>query len=223
MSFKQKFRQIKKFPTWLYAFPAWFLLIFLHLIYRIHFHDPNGYGRSAEGKVGVMWHNRLLLFAFVFPLHMRRRTVGVISASRDGQYIADFISVLGVGSLRGSSSRGGTKVQLEAVNTVKSGKNVCYTPDGPRGPRYQMKAGPVHLAGMAHTCVVPISINARRYWELKSWDRFQIPKPFTRIDVVMGDGVYVPEKLSSAELESWRLKVEEALLKITVDRPAKVR
>jgi len=216
-AFKKKFREIKKLPDWIFVLPALLLKVIFRLFYRFELVDPNGYSRTAEGCIGLAWHNRLLFFAAAFPEATRKRCMAVVSASRDGQYVADFIARFGIGALRGSSSRRGMSAQLAAVSAIREGKNVIFTPDGPRGPRYVIKAGPVHLAGLTGAKIIPISINAGRCWSCRSWDRFQIPKPFTRVQLVLGDAIAVPAGLDSAGLEEWRKKVENAMLEITVD------
>ena len=198
--FKQKFRSIKKLPTWLYWFPARLMVAMLHTLYRVRVEDPFHHIEQARGAVAVTWHNRLMFFAAIFPPATRRRTVAVVSASRDGQYVADFIANLGLRSLRGSSTRGGAKAQLAA-----------------RGPRYVMKNGPIQLASLTGGGIIPISVNASRCWAVKSWDRFQIPKPFCRLTLVMGERIAIPPDLDAEGLEYYRKLVEDALLAITVD------
>ena len=189
----------------------------LHTLYRYEINDPENWAEKAQGIVGVCWHNRLFFFAAAFPAAVRKRTCAVVSASRDGQYIADFISILGLKSLRGSSSKGGAKAQHQAVNALKAGYNVCFTPDGPRGPKYQMKNGPVQLASIMQTKILPVSINYSSCWSVKSWDNFQIPKPFSTVQVVFGTPVEVPADLSREEMEVYRQKAEAALMAITLD------
>ena len=215
---KKKFRNIKKFPTWIYWLQAHLLELAIHTIYRLEVIDPNDHIGRAEGSVSVTWHNRLLFFPVAIPGYARKRTMAVVSASRDGQYIADFISVLGLKSLRGSSSRGGAKAQLAAVHAIRDGYNVSFTPDGPRGPIYVMKKGPIQLASLTGAGVIPITINASRYWSVKSWDKFQLPKPFCKLTLILGDKIFVPPDLDDAGIEEYRQKVEAALLAMTVDR-----
>lgn len=216
--FKKKFRNIKKFPTWIYWLPAHLLELAIHTIYRLEIIDPNDHIGCAQGSVSVTWHNRLLFFPVAIPKFARKRTMAVVSASRDGQYIADFISILGLKSLRGSSSRGGTKAQLAAVHAIREGYNVSFTPDGPRGPIYVMKKGPVQLASLTGAGVIPITINASSYWSVRSWDRFQLPKPFCKLTLILGDKIFVPPDLDEAGIEEYRQKIESALLAMTVDQ-----
>lgn len=186
--------------------------------YRLEIQDPHDYISSKAGCVVVTWHNRLLFFPLVFPPAARKRTVAVISASRDGQYIADVVRCFGVESVRGSSSRKAVTVEREAIRAIREGKIVAYTPDGPRGPRYKLKKGPIHLASTHHAELIPVVVNASRYWQLKSWDAFQIPKPFCKITLVLGDALEIPPDLDADGLEFQRQRVENALLAITRDR-----
>ncbi|MBQ7696630.1 MAG: lysophospholipid acyltransferase family protein [Lentisphaeria bacterium] len=218
--FKTKFRQIKKFPRWIYWLPARTLQLFAHTLFKIRYEDPDNLRSSLGGYIGYTWHNRLLYFPSIMPRAARYRTAAVVSASRDGQYIADLISIYGVRSLRGSSSRGGAHALLDSVRALKEENlNVIFTPDGPRGPRYRMKPGPVMLASLTGAPLCPLSINVTKCWSAKSWDGFQIPKPGATITLVIGKPMMIPPGLDDAGIEEWRLKAEEALNAITVDPP----
>ena len=213
---KQKIRSKQKLPTWLFWFPS-VLMRFMLLFYRIRVHDPNHYCQTAQGMIGLMWHNRLMFFAPIVPKIARRRTKAVVSASRDGQYVTDLISFFGLSSLRGSSSKKGAAALRGALEAIHEGWNVAFTPDGPRGPRYEMKPGPVIVASMTGAKIIPMSVNASRYWEVGSWDKFQIPKPFSTLELVLGDAVSVPPDLDAEGLERERLRIQELLRSVTVD------
>ena len=221
MSLKHRFRQIKKLPGWIYILPALLLKIYFKIFFRVTYDDPANIRETVKGAVGLAWHNRLLFFPVVFSRHLASRTVAVISASRDGQYVADFIARFGIDAVRGSSSRGGTAAQLGAVRALKNGKIVVFTPDGPRGPLYKLKRGPVQLASLSGEPIVLISINAAKCWQIKSWDRFQLPCPGTRLTVVLRGPYHIPENLSGEDLTLWTEKIEAEFLKITCDPPAK--
>ena len=214
---KKKFREKKKFPNWIYILPAFFMRIYYRFFFRHEIIDPHDMVNQSRGVVAITWHNRLFFYAVAFPQHTRKRSVAVVSASRDGQYVSDFISQLGLGSIRGSSSKGGAHAQLAGVTAIQEGKNVCFTPDGPRGPKYQMKLGPVHLASLTGARILPLSINFSSCWELKSWDNFQIPKPFSKITLIMGDTIPIPPNLDAKQLEEQRQKVQDILMSITKD------
>lgn len=215
--FKKKFRNIQKLPTWIFLPPALLLKFMKTFVMRTEYIDPNNYLKEAEGCVSVTWHNRLLYFPVIFPKKIRKRTMAVVSPSRDGQYIVDLISHFGISSLRGSSSKKGAKAQRAAFKALDDGYNVSFTPDGPRGPKYKMSRGPIHLASKTGRPILPITINASRYWSLGSWDRFQIAKPFAKLTLIMGDSIKIPPNLDAEGLEEWRKIVEAKLMEITVD------
>jgi lysophospholipid acyltransferase (LPLAT)-like uncharacterized protein len=214
---KKKFRQIQKLPGWLFIPPALLIKFLKTFIMRTKTIDPLNLIENARGHVTVTWHNRLMFFPAMFPEATRKRTVAVVSPSRDGQYIVDLISRFGLRSLRGSSNKKGAVVQREAIKAINDGFHVSFTPDGPRGPKYRMSRGPIHLASITGTPIIPISINASSYWEVKSWDNFQIPKPFARLTMILSEPIKIPPNLTEDELESWRVTVETALMKITTD------
>lgn len=209
--FKRKFREKRKLPDVLFFFAALLLRTVRFCFYRVRIEDPDNQMPTARGRVAVTWHNRLLFFPAVFPAVLRHRTVAVVSASRDGQYIADLIRQFGIKSARGSSSRAGARAQLESIHALKEGYHVSFTPDGPRGPRYHMSRGPIHLASKMATAVVPVAINASRYWEIRSWDRFQIPKPFSTLTLRIGSAIPVPPDLDEGGIEFYRSLAEEKL------------
>ncbi|MCP3966206.1 MAG: lysophospholipid acyltransferase family protein [Lentisphaerae bacterium] len=214
---KKKFRNIKKLPDWFYVLPALFIKFIRAVFYRLEIQDPNDHSNKAQSCISVTWHNRLIFFPAAFPAAARKRTKAVVSASRDGQYITDLIAQFGIGSVRGSSSRKGANAQRAALKALKDGYNVAFTPDGPRGPKYHMAKGPVHLASITGCPVIPLTINASRYWQIRSWDNFQIPKPFSKLTLILGDKIEIPPNLSEKELEKWRKIVEDKLMEITAD------
>lgn len=215
---KNKFRQIKRFPRWIYWVPAKLMQLMCHTLYRIKIVDPDNLRFSTGGFIGLAWHNRLFFFPAIMPAASRKRTAAVVSASRDGQYVADLIAMFGIRSLRGSSSKRGASALLDSVKVMREENlNVVFTPDGPRGPKYKMKPGPVMLASLTGSPVCPVSINASSYWSCKSWDGFQIPKPGATLTLVLGKPITVPPNLEGEDIEKWRLVLENALNEITVD------
>ena len=138
---------------------------------------------SGEPYLFVLWHEALL------PLLWRHRSQGitiVVSEARDGQYLADFATSLGYRLVRGSSTRGAARALLGAVRELRGGHPVAFTPDGPRGPRRELKPGVVAAAQRAQVRILPIHAEADRAWRFKSWDRFLLPKPFARVRIVYG-------------------------------------
>ena len=220
---KKYFREIKKFPDWLYWFPAKFMLCWRKLM-PVTIIDPDGLleeYRHAPQRVCIVniWHNRLLMLPPLFERPLRERTVAVISASRDGQYIADFAAQFGAKSIRGSTRRQGVKVIHDAVKTIQGGCMVVFTPDGPRGPRYHMSKGPIHIASQLGIPVVALGINYSAYWGVKSWDGFRIPKPWAKLTVIIGKELHIPADLNADELEHWRQAAEDELNRVSLVEP----
>lgn len=143
------------------------------------------------GKAAVVvacWHEELL------PLLWHGRGCGigvVVSGSRDGEYAAQLAEGFGYKPLRGSSSRRGARVLLEAVRELQSGTSVTFTPDGPRGPRRIFKPGAALAAQHAGVLLVPVRATPVQAWRLRSWDRFAIPKPGAVVRVSYGDPIKV--------------------------------
>lgn len=184
---------------------------------RVHFVDPNGVVKDLADRKGLVlaiWHNRILFSTPTIPRKVLRGCTVMISASRDGEYISTLVRCFGLESVRGSSSRGGTQALLGLEHALDQGYSPILTVDGPRGPKYTVHSGAVALARSHQAPLVPICINARRFWQLKSWDRMQIPKPFTRLDIVFGDALHVAPEESNEDANE---RLKNALLAITDD------
>ncbi len=180
--------------------------------------DPyNGLTEEGLPCISVTWHNRLLIFAAMIPRKLRSTTCAMVSPSRDGQYITDLLKFFHIKSIRGSSSKKAGAVLGKSLKALNEGYSVSITPDGPRGPIYKLSNGPVILASKTGIPIMPVSVNCSNYWELNTWDKFQIPKPFSKLTLVVGKQIFVPENLSDDELEKWRIKVEDALNDISAD------
>lgn len=185
---------------------------------RLHVSDRPGVlnGTGAGPFIFVCWHNRLLFFPSCAPRGLRKRTRVLTSISRDGESAARYIRQFGIESIRGSSSRGGFKALVQLKRALSDGAHVFLTPDGPRGPRYSVQPGPVLLARKTGAAVVPVCLNASRYWELHGWDRTQIAKPFSSLELVIGDLISA-EQLVEPAIEEARNRVRQGLLSITRD------
>ena len=142
---------------------------------------------------------------------------GFVSQSRDGELLARTLRYFGYASVRGSSSRGGFAGMRGLLNALRDGHDVGLAPDGPRGPAGIVQKGVVALAQLSGAPIRPVAWSASRVWRAKSWDRFVIPKPFSRGSVVWGPPVRVPREASEGQLESLRLKVQNLLGEVTVE------
>src|SRR5262245_38178570 len=159
--------------------------------------------------VGAFWHNRVFLATWFFR---RRGIVVMTSQSFDGEYIARFIQRFGYGSARGSSTRGGIAAVLEMARLMRQGRPAAFTIDGPKGPRHVAKPGAVLLAKKTGQPILPFTITSARRWELsRSWDRFQVPKPFTRARVEIAPPIFVPRDADEDELAARNAELQAAL------------
>jgi lysophospholipid acyltransferase (LPLAT)-like uncharacterized protein len=133
--------------------------------------------------VFLLWHEALLPLLWQ---HRHQAITIVVSEARDGQYLADLAGSLGYGAVRGSSRRGAARALLGAVRELQAGGAVAFTPDGPTGPRRELKPGAVAAAQRGGGVVVPLHAEASRSWRLSSWDRLLIPKPAARVHITYG-------------------------------------
>jgi lysophospholipid acyltransferase (LPLAT)-like uncharacterized protein len=166
---------------------------------------------ARDGKIPIytFWHNRVFLSTYFWQ---KRRIVVMTSRSFDGEYIARFIQRFGYGAARGSSTRGATGAIVEMIRLMRNGCPTAFTIDGPKGPRYVAKMGAVLLAQKTGHPILPFTITADRFWEAKkSWDRSQVPKPFSRAQVLIAPLIYVPADADEALLNLKRDELQNAL------------
>lgn len=174
----------------LVAAPAIRLLAATWRIRTVHEERWRALHEARRPHVFLLWHEVLL------PLLWQHRGQGiaiVVSEAREGQYLTDFALSLGYRAVRGSSTRGAARALLGAVRELREGRAVAFTPDGPRGPRRELKPGVVAAAQRGRAVIVPIHAQASRAWRLHSWDRFMIPKPAARVTVSYGRPFEVAE------------------------------
>ncbi len=171
---------------------------------RVHPPDP-----TVERLIYAFWHE-----SFLGPAKIRTPVKVLISQSADGELIAQVCKHLGLGTIRGSSKRGGAQALLQLL---RDGENthLAITPDGPRGPRRQVKTGVVLLASLTGLPIVPLGVGFTGAWRFRSWDRFAIPRPFSTIAGVLGEPLIVPPDLDNAGVEQQRRRIEDAMLAAT--------
>ena len=163
---------------------------------------------SGHQPVMAFWHGRILPATFYF----RRRGIVVITSENfDGEWIARIIERFGYGTARGSTTRGGRRAMVQLVRAMRAGKPAGFTLDGPRGPAHIAQPGAVWLAHATGNPILPFHLEAARAWTLRSWDRTQIPKPFTNVALVVGEPIPVGADATEAELESSRVILEQRL------------
>jgi lysophospholipid acyltransferase (LPLAT)-like uncharacterized protein len=165
--------------------------------------------KAGRLPIYAFWHNRIFLGTYFFR---RRGIVVITSQSFDGEYIARFIQRFGYGAVRGSSTRGGVAALVEMIRLMRDRRlPMGFTVDGPKGPKYVAKIGACLLAKKTGHPLMPFSVEAEKFWEIKSWDRLQIPKPFSRARLIIAAPIYVSSKANDEELEEKRQELQKSL------------
>jgi len=163
---------------------------------------------SSEGSVLLaLWHGRLLP---IVVTHRGRGVVALVSEHRDGEYIGRVLERVGFRVARGSTTRGGARALFEMAAHARQGRDLAITPDGPRGPRLEVRAGVLAIAQRAGVAIVPTGAGASSAWVLPTWDRFLIPRPWCRVAVVYGEPIRVPPD-GGADLETLRALLAERI------------
>ncbi len=146
---------------------------------KIHYISDIG----DEQHVCVCWHGELFMSPQAYRhIHKKQPASAIVSPHFDGSLVASTLNLLKIKPLRGSSKTGARQVLLQAFRSIKSGEEVLITPDGPRGPRHSMSDGAVGIALKSKLPILVVTYKAENYWQLKSWDKFVIPKPFSKVD-----------------------------------------
>lgn len=165
-------------------------------------------GLGAGPEIYCFWHQCVLPCTVYFR---RTHATILISQSFDGELITRILQLFGFRAVRGSSSRGAREGLLGLAQVIESGNPAVFTADGPRGPIYQTKMGPIKLAQTTGAPIGAFHLEPERAWVVRSWDRFLVPKPFTRIVVSWAKGTRVPADLAADQLESKREELNAAI------------
>jgi hypothetical protein len=214
-------------PKWyqeIVAFVIWLAVSLVGLTIRFRVRDPHGFlqRRDFGQTLFCLWHNRLALAVNVYFKFRRAQFVppglaGLVSASKDGALLSAIFNRFGIHPVRGSSSRRGAQALLELTTWAERGYDLAITPDGPRGPRYQVADGAMILAQVTGLPLVPVSYYLGWKISLKSWDGFQVPLPFSVCEVTAGRIFHVPREATEAEREKLRQEFEAELRAISRD------
>ena len=210
------------------SWPARVLIEFGYVLFRLwaktlrlQLDDPhNGVALVRDRPViFAIWHNRLLMlpppFDHWFPT---RRSIGLISASRDGDLVSLLIERSGYGTIRGSTSRKGVIALRQLVDALAAGSNVLFTPDGPRGPVYQVSPGVIFVAQKSGAPIVPLHMEYSSSWRLKSWDRFCVPRPFSKVRFILGASFLVEQTRDDEHFEAERLRLQDAMMSLVEEK-----
>lgn len=183
------------------------LIRLLYLFSAKRFHLPESI--PQEPIIFACWHGDLLMQSY---LYFRFRPIPkakvLISEHFDGQIIARTVKLFGLGSIHGSTTRGGAKVLIQGLKSLDQGYDIGITPDGPKGPRYTMSDGIVVMAQKRHAKVIVFHCLPSRYWQLSSWDRFVVPKPFGTLDFYASE----PIDLEGLGIQEAKERLQHALM-----------
>lgn len=199
------------------SFIGWIVLSLWSRTLRIQFINKAIPDRlAAEGKniIFAFWHGRQFM---LFHTHRNSGVVIPASESRDGEIQAGILKRFGFNVVRGSSKRKGDRALLGLVDGLRKGRSLALAVDGPRGPIYEAKQGVTYLAGKLDKQIVPVIAGAKSFWVLdKIWDKYLLPKPFTRGIVLYGEPIIV-NGISNEELEGKRKELESALNRLMAE------
>jgi lysophospholipid acyltransferase (LPLAT)-like uncharacterized protein len=200
---KEKKREIlsKVLPPIVYIF-----ISLIYLTVRKRFHLPTSVPK--EPFMVAFWHGKIMLSPYIYKKLRKDVKIGVIISDHfDGAIIAGAMKYYGFDTVRGSSTKGGIKVLKESFKLVDKGYDIAITPDGPKGPFQSVADGIVAITQKKDMKIVAFNYKASSFWELKSWDKFMIPKPFSRVDFYASD----PFSLEGLDKEEAKRVVKERL------------
>ncbi|MCI0359627.1 MAG: lysophospholipid acyltransferase family protein [Planctomycetaceae bacterium] len=173
--------------------------------------QPHPADPSTTRYLYAFWHETLLA-----PLVRRRLPARVlISQHADGELIAQVCQFLGIGVVRGSTARGGSQALMEMIRGGNDDRHLAITPDGPRGPRREIKPGIIMVASQTSLAIVPIGVGFTRAWRAGSWDRFAVPYPLSTIAAVIGEPIAIPDELDRGGMQACKQAVQAELLRLT--------
>jgi lysophospholipid acyltransferase (LPLAT)-like uncharacterized protein len=172
------------------------------------FHRLESVHGAGKRVIMTFWHGRIFMATYYFR---NRGIVVMTSQNRDGEYIARVIRRFGYGVARGSSTRGSRGATAEALLALENGKDVGLAIDGPRGPRYVAKKGSAFLARKSGNPVLPFHISVEKKWTMHSWDHFQIPHPFSRAIILIGDPIYIGAGSTAEEMQAVEARIQKSL------------
>ena len=219
-------RKRLKYAIMLHLLPpaVYLFLTLLRATVRIEHKNKGEVDRLLTQREGVLvcfWHSRLLAMPFACDWSQVTAKV-LISLHRDGEFIARVIRYFGIGTVRGSQTKGAVSSVREILAELKRGTAVAITPDGPKGPRCQIKQGVIEIARISQKPIIPVVYSASRKHVFSSWDRFVLPYPFCRILFLWGDPLHIPRDTDAEGIEAFRLEVEHRLNDLTVEADAMV-
>ena len=207
----------ERLSTWLVPWLGHVYIRLLHKTMRIEYRGEHVLDRARERSgryILAFWHSRWVMMPYVYP---DSRIVVLISQHRDARMLGRILERFGLATAFGSSTRGGAAGLRSVLRFVRDGYDVGIAPDGPKGPRWQVKPGVVVTAKLSGLPVVPVTFSSTHARRLRSWDRTLIPRPFDRGLYLYADPVWVPRDIDDEEVETYRRRIELALQQLTTE------
>jgi lysophospholipid acyltransferase (LPLAT)-like uncharacterized protein len=184
------------------------IIRFLYITNKKKFHAPDTI--TDEPVIFACWHGELLMLPYLYKRYRKKPHAKVlISPHFDGELISRTVKYFGLGTLAGSSDKNPARVLIQAIKTIKEGYDIGITPDGPKGPRHEVADGIIVMAQKTKTKIVLLEIKPTKFWQLNSWDKFVIPKPFGILNYYASSEI----DISGMEFEEARNLLKEGLLK----------
>lgn len=210
----------KRLVFWLATRFGWLLLLLVGRWTRIRFLGRNHFETLRAHQrpfIICTWHGKILIPIFI---HRGENICGMVSEHNDGEMIAQTLHRIGYTTVRGSSTRGGSRAMIAMIRALKNGGVGAIMPDGPKGPRQVFKAGALAIAQKAGADLLPMTFASSSFWRLKSWDQFIIPKPFSRSLALYGEPITVPSVLNAESFETLRQHVETRMRALETEAEA---
>lgn len=183
----------------------WFATCRVRVHNEVYFRSSYGPGKEI---IASFWHYTII---YVFYFVRKHPATAMVSASKDGDYIAGLARQLGFNVVRGSSNNRGVGALKQLMRAGRNGESCAIVADGSQGPARVAQPGAVLLASRTGFPILPMGWSASRYMTINSWDKTAVPKPFSRIDYYYGEPIFVPRGVKGAEIEQYRLRLEESL------------
>jgi hypothetical protein len=199
---------LRKFALIVVPFLGSLLIRFLYITNKKNFYSPKSIG--DEPTIFACWHGELLMLPYLYSHYRKTPHAKVLISSHfDGALISKTIKYFGLGTISGSTNRNAARVLIQGIKTLKDGYDIGITPDGPKGPRHEVADGIIAMAKKAKVKIVLVEIKPTKFWQLNSWDKFTIPKPFGTINYYSTHLI----DISKMEFEEARSLLKEGLLK----------